>query len=33
VLLVFVLGLNLIVDRIGRSSADATGLTVAGAVV
>ncbi|HEX3452724.1 MAG TPA: ABC transporter permease subunit, partial [Solirubrobacteraceae bacterium] len=33
VLLVFVLGLNLIVDRIGRSSADATGLTIAGAVV
>jgi phosphate transport system permease protein len=33
VLLVFVLGLNLIVDRIGRSSADATGLTVAGAIV
>ena len=33
VLMVFVLGLNLIVDRIGRSQADATGLTVAGAVV
>jgi phosphate transport system permease protein len=33
VLLLFVLGLNLIVDRIGRSSADATGMTVAGAVV
>ncbi len=33
VLLVFVLALNLIVDRIGRSQADATGLTVAGAVV
>jgi phosphate transport system permease protein len=33
VLLIFVLALNLIVDRIGRSSADATGLTVAGAVV
>jgi phosphate transport system permease protein len=33
VLLVFVLALNLIVDRIGRSSADATGLTVAGAIV
>lgn len=33
VLLVFVLGLNLLVDRIGRSQADSTGLTVAGAVV
>jgi phosphate transport system permease protein len=33
VLLIFVLVLNLIVDRIGRSSADATGMTVAGAVV
>jgi phosphate transport system permease protein len=33
VLLLFVLGLNLIVDRIGRSHADATGLTVAGGVV
>jgi phosphate transport system permease protein len=33
VLLVFVLGLNLVVDRIGRSHADATGLTVAGGVV
>ncbi len=33
VLLIFVLALNLIVDRIGRSHADATGLTVAGAVV
>jgi phosphate transport system permease protein len=33
VLMVFVLALNLIVDRIGRSSADATGLTVAGAVI
>jgi phosphate transport system permease protein len=33
VLLIFVLALNLIVDRIGRSSADATGMTVAGAVV
>jgi phosphate transport system permease protein len=33
VLLLFVLALNLIVDRIGRSSADATGMTVAGAVV
>ena len=32
-LLVFVLALNLLVDRIGRSQADATGLTVAGAVV
>ena len=33
VLLVFVLALNLLVDRIGRSQADSTGLTVAGAVV
>ncbi|MEA2215642.1 MAG: phosphate transport system permease protein [Solirubrobacteraceae bacterium] len=33
VLIVFVLGLNLLVDRIGRSHADANGLTVAGAVV
>ncbi len=33
VLLVFVLLLNLLVDRIGRSQADATGLTVAGGVV
>jgi len=33
VLLVFVLALNLLVDRIGRSQADATGLSVAGAVV
>jgi phosphate transport system permease protein len=33
VLLVFVLVLNLLVDRIGRSQADATGLTVAGSVV
>jgi phosphate transport system permease protein len=33
VLLAFVLALNLIVDRIGRSQADATGLTVAGAIV
>ena len=33
VLLMFVLALNLLVDRIGRSQADATGLTVAGAVV
>jgi phosphate transport system permease protein len=33
VLMVFVLVLNLIVDRIGRSAADATGLTIAGAVV
>jgi phosphate transport system permease protein len=32
-LLLFVLALNLIVDRIGRSQADTTGLTVAGAVV
>ena len=33
VLLVLVLGLNLLVERIGRSQADSTGLTVAGAVV
>jgi phosphate transport system permease protein len=33
VLLVFVMVLNLIVGRIGRSQADSTGLTVAGAVV
>ncbi|HEY2718346.1 MAG TPA: ABC transporter permease subunit [Solirubrobacteraceae bacterium] len=33
VLLLFVLVLNLVVDRIGRSQADATGLTVAGSVV
>jgi phosphate transport system permease protein len=33
VLLAFVLALNLIVDRIGRSQADATGLTAAGAIV
>jgi phosphate transport system permease protein len=33
VLLVFVLGLNLIVDRIGRSHAEATGLSVAGGAV
>jgi phosphate transport system permease protein len=33
VLLLFVLGLNLVVDRIGRSSADATGMTVAGGIV
>jgi phosphate transport system permease protein len=33
VLLIFVLVLNLIVDRIGRSQADTTGMTVAGAVV
>ncbi|HEX3509768.1 MAG TPA: ABC transporter permease subunit [Solirubrobacteraceae bacterium] len=32
-LLLFVLALNLIVARIGRSQADATGLTVAGAIV
>jgi len=32
-LMVFVLALNLLVDRIGRSQADSTGLTVAGAVV
>jgi phosphate transport system permease protein len=33
VLLIFVLILNLIVDRIGRSQSDSLGLTVAGAVV
>jgi phosphate transport system permease protein len=33
VLMVAVLGLNLLVDRIGRSNADATGLNVAGAIV
>ncbi len=33
VLLVLVLALNLVVGRIGRSQADATGLTVAGAAV
>jgi phosphate transport system permease protein len=33
VLMVFVLALNLLVDRIGRSRADALGLTAAGAVV
>jgi phosphate transport system permease protein len=33
VLMVFVLALNLLVDRIGRSQADATGLTAAGAIV
>ena len=33
VLMLAVLALNLLVDRIGRSSADASGLTVAGAVV
>lgn len=33
VLMILVLGLNLLVDRMGRSQADATGLTVAGAVV
>jgi phosphate transport system permease protein len=33
VLLLFVLALNLIVDRIGRSSTDATGMTVAGGIV
>ena len=32
-LMLLVLGLNLLVDRIGRSQADSTGLTVAGAVV
>jgi phosphate transport system permease protein len=33
VLLIFVLALNLLVDRIGRSQSDSLGLTVAGAVV
>ena len=33
VLMVFVLALNLIVDRFGRSQADSTGLTAAGAIV
>jgi phosphate transport system permease protein len=33
VLLVLVLGLNLLVDRIGRSQADSIGLTAAGAIV
>jgi phosphate transport system permease protein len=33
VLLMFVLGLNLLVDRIGRSQADSSGMTIAGAVV
>jgi phosphate transport system permease protein len=33
VLLLFVLGLNLVVDRIGRSDANASGLTAAGGVV
>jgi phosphate transport system permease protein len=33
VLMIFVLLLNVLVDRIGRSQADATGLTIAGAVV
>jgi phosphate transport system permease protein len=33
VLLVFVLVLNLLVDRIGRSQSDASGLTAAGGVV
>lgn len=33
VLLLFVLGLNMVVERIGRSHANATGLTVAGGVV
>ncbi len=33
VLLIFVLVLNLIVDRIGRAQSDSTGLTVVGAVV
>jgi phosphate transport system permease protein len=33
VLMLFVLALNLVVERIGRSQADSTGLTVAGAIV
>ncbi len=33
VLLIFVLGLNLLVDRIGRANSDSMGLTAAGAVV
>jgi phosphate transport system permease protein len=33
VLMMLVLALNLIIDRIGRSQADTTGLTVAGAIV
>jgi phosphate transport system permease protein len=33
VLLLFVLGLNLLVDRIGRSNAQATGLSVGGGIV
>ncbi len=33
VLLIFVLGLNLIVDRIGRAHADSTGIAVVGATV
>ena len=33
VLLIFVLVLNLIVDRIGRAQSDSTGLTAVGAVV
>jgi phosphate transport system permease protein len=33
VLLLFVLGLNLLVDRIGRSNAQSTGMSVAGGVV
>jgi len=32
ILMVFVLGLNLLVDRIGRSQADATGLNLAGGI-
>ena len=33
VLLLFVLGLNLLVDRIGRSNAQSTGMSIAGGVV
>ena len=33
VLLLFVLGLNLLVDRIGRSNAQSTGMSVAGGIV
>ncbi len=33
VLLVFVLGLNLVIDRIGRAQADSMGLTAAGGIV
>jgi phosphate transport system permease protein len=33
VLMLLVLGLNVLVDRIGRANAESTGLSVAGAVV